>query len=98
MFFVVLLSWVAAGLVVGFIASKAVNLRGDDPRLGIGSAVAGALLVAAIFSMVRGYPMTVWALGPFVAAAIGGVVAVIVWHAIRSRSISHDRYVPRQSN
>jgi uncharacterized membrane protein YeaQ/YmgE (transglycosylase-associated protein family) len=98
MFFVVLLSWIAAGLIIGAMASKAVNLRGDDPRFGIAAAVAGALLVAVIFSMVRGYAMTVWALWPFVVAVIGGVVGVVLWHVIRSRTISHDRYVPRQSN
>jgi uncharacterized membrane protein YeaQ/YmgE (transglycosylase-associated protein family) len=97
MFFVVLLSWVAAGLVIGFIASKAVNLRGDDSRLGIGAAVGGALLVAVIYSLVAGHPMVAWALRPFVAAVIGAVVGVILWHAIRSRTVSHDRYVPRRS-
>lgn len=97
MLFVVLLGWVVAGLLIGFIASKAVNLRGDDPRFGIGAAVAGALLVAVVFSLIGGYAMAIWALWPFVAAVIGGVVAVILWHAIRSRTISHARYVPRQS-
>jgi hypothetical protein len=97
MFFVILLSWVAAGLVTGFVISKLVNLRGDDPRLGMGVAVASAVVAAVIFSLARGYAMTIWALWPLVIALVAALVGTALWHVIRSRTISHDRYVPRQS-
>ena len=41
-----ILGWVAAGLLVGFIATKFVNLRGDDPRLGIGVSLGAPAYVA----------------------------------------------------
>jgi hypothetical protein len=97
MFFAVLLSWVAAGMVVGFVASKAINLRGDDPKLGIFAAVGAAVAAGIIYSMVSGTGMTVWTLWAQVAAAAGGLVGVVLWHAVRSRSITHEKYTSRRS-
>jgi hypothetical protein len=37
------ISWIAAGLIVGFAAGKLINLRGDDPNLGIGLSAATAI-------------------------------------------------------
>ena len=95
--FLGLLGWVVLGLIVGFVASKFVNLRGDDPRFGIGAAVAGAVLAGVIYSFATGTSFATWTLWAFLIAVAAAVVAVIVWHAVRSRSISHDRYVPRSS-
>jgi uncharacterized membrane protein YeaQ/YmgE (transglycosylase-associated protein family) len=95
MFFAVLLSWVAAGVIVGFVASKAVNLRGDDPKLGIFAAVGGAVAAGIIYSMASGTSMTTWTLWAQATALIGGLVGVVLWHAIRSRTITHERYTAR---
>jgi hypothetical protein len=97
MFFLVLLSWVVAGALVGFVASKVVNLRGDDPRLGIGAAVAGAVAGGVIYGVASGTGIATWSLWSVCAAAGGALVGVLGWHAVRSRSISHQRYVPRRS-
>jgi hypothetical protein len=97
MFFVIILSFIAAGAIVGFIATKAVNLRGDAPILSIGCAAAGGLVAGIIYGIASGNGVTTWSVWGVVTAAIGGLVAAVVWHVIRSRSISHDRYVPRQS-
>ena len=97
MFFAVMLSWVAAGVVVGFVASKAVNLRGDDPKLGIFAAMGGALAAGIVYSMVSGTSMTTWTVWGLAWAAAGGLVGVVLWHAIRSRSITHEKYTARRS-
>ena len=97
MFFAVLLSWVAAGLVVGFVASKIVNLRGDDPRFGIFAAVLGAVVTGVVYSLVTGSSVNLWTLWGNVYAAVGALVAVVAWHAVRSRSISHEKQTARRS-
>jgi uncharacterized membrane protein YeaQ/YmgE (transglycosylase-associated protein family) len=97
MFFLVILSWIAAGLVIGYIASRVVNLRGDDPRFGIGAAALGAVVAGVIYSVVTGTSIATWTLWGFVTAAVVALLTVVAWHLIRSRTISHERYVPRSS-
>jgi uncharacterized membrane protein YeaQ/YmgE (transglycosylase-associated protein family) len=97
MFFVVILSWIAVGLLVGFVATKAVNLRGDDPRLSMGATAVGGVAGGVIYSLISGTSFITWTLWAFVVAAIAAVVSSIVWHLVRSRSISRDVYVPRSS-
>ena len=95
--FLGLLGWVVVGVVVGFAVSKVINLRGDDPRFGIFAAVGGAVVAGVIYTVVSGAGVSAWNVWSILCAAIGSVVAVLLWHAIRSRTISHDRYVPRRS-
>jgi uncharacterized membrane protein YeaQ/YmgE (transglycosylase-associated protein family) len=95
--FVVLLSWIAAGLVIGFIASKVVSLRGDDPKFGIGAAVVGGFVAGLIYAFSSGVGVSVWTVWGVVWAAVGALIAVVAWHAVRSRSISTEKYVPRSS-
>ena len=95
--FVGLLGWVVVGLIVGFAVSKVVNLRGDDPRFGIFAAIGGAVLAGVIYTVVSGAGVSAWNVWSILSAAIGSVVAVLLWHLIRSRTISHERYVPRRS-
>ena len=97
MFAVVIGTWVITGLLVGVIATKFVNLRGDDPKLGFMAGVAGALVAGLTSSMVSGTGVSAWSWWSVLFAAVGAAVAVTVWHAVRSRSISHARYVPRRS-
>jgi uncharacterized membrane protein YeaQ/YmgE (transglycosylase-associated protein family) len=90
-------AWLVVGVVVGFVATKIVNLRGDDPRLSIGVAALGAIAGGAVYSMVSGETvgaLNVWGL---VSAAAGAVVGALVWHLVRSRFISHDGYTVRRS-
>ena len=45
--FIMLVSWIFVGTIVGYIASKNVKLRGDDPKVGIASGIgviAGGIL------------------------------------------------------
>ena len=97
MFFVVIASWIVTGLLVGFLGSKVVNLRGDDPKLGLGAAAAGALVAGILYAALGESGVGTWSWWGILYAAVGAAVAVVVWHAVRSRSISHERYVPRSS-
>ena len=89
--------WIVVGIIIGFIASKIVNLRGDDPRLSIGVAVGGAIVAAALYSIIAGASVTAWNPRSILFAGLGGVVGAVTWHAVRSRYISRERYVPRRS-
>ena len=90
-----ILGWTVVGLVVGLVASKAVNLRGDDPKLGMGAAAGGAILGGLLFSVIS--TTSGWNPWGLLWAAVGAVLGVIIWHAVRSRTISHDRQTQRSS-
>ncbi len=92
-----ILGWLVVGAVVGFIASKVINLRGDDPRLGIAASIGGAVVVAAIAAIVSGAGVMPWSPRSLAFAAGGAVVSVIVWHLVRSRYVSHASYTRRSS-
>ena len=89
--------WFVVGLIVGFVASKAVNLRGDDPKLGIAAACGGALLAGALYSMFSGSPVSAWNAWSLIYAAVGAVVLTVIWHLVRSRYISKSSYTVRRS-
>ena len=97
MVFLGFMEWIVVGLIVGFVASKMVNLRGDDPWLGIGVAVGGSVVFAALYSIIAGSAVHAWNPWCLLFAAAGGAVGALIWHGVRSRSISHDRYDPRRS-
>jgi uncharacterized membrane protein YeaQ/YmgE (transglycosylase-associated protein family) len=90
-------SWMAVGLVVGFIASKIVDLHGDDARLGPIAACGGAIIGGVLCAIFSGTGVSIgngWGL----AYATGGaVVAVVMWHAVRSRYVSRVPQTRRSS-
>lgn len=90
-------TWLITGIVVGFIASKIVNLRGDDPRLGMAAAAIAAIITGWLYCLIRGVAISGFNLRSIIAAAIAAVVVAIFWHLVRSRFISHDAYTTRQS-
>jgi len=92
-----IIGWIVVGLIVGFIGSKAVNLRGDDPRLGIGVACASALIGGIVYSVISGNSVDPWNPWSLIYAAIGGTVGMVIWHIVRSRSISHEGQTVRRS-
>ena len=90
-----IVGWVLIGLVIGFIATKFVNLNGDEPLIGIGVAVLGAAIGGALYLWLG--EAGAWSLWG-VACAVGGAVAAVgVYHAIRSRTISRDVQSVRRS-
>lgn len=95
---IVIISWLFLGLVVGFIASRIVDLRGDEPLIGIGAAVVGAVIGGLLYKMMATEAYVAWAVGNMLWAAIGAALAVTAFHLIRSRSIVKDRQSVRYSS
>ena len=92
-----ILAWIVVGLLVGFVASRVVNLRGDDARFGIGVAAGAALIGGILYTLISGDTVRAWNPWSLVFATIAGVVGAVVWHVIRSRYASHDRQSVRRS-
>ena len=81
-----IIAWIVIGLVTGQIASRFTKLNGDDPLLGIGVAVGGAVAAGWIFHAISGSPVSalnVW--GLFV-VAVGSSIAAAAWYVVRSRA------------
>ena len=97
MLFLVIVTWIVTGLLAGFIGSKIINLRGDDPKLGIGAAVGGGLVGGFLHAMIGPVGLSDWTIWAPIYAALGAVVALAVFHLIRSRTIGHERGTTRQS-
>ena len=93
----IIAAWLAAGLVVGFIVSRMIDLHGDDPRFGFAAACAGALVGAVGYTLASSASMSAWNLWSFVWAAVGAAVAVLIYHAVRSRFVSRDVGTRRSS-
>ena len=79
-----IVAWVVIGLIVGQIASKVAKLNGDDPVLGIGLGIVGAVIAGWVATGVSGSPAYgVWSL---LAAAVGATLAAVGWHIVRGRA------------
>ena len=89
--------WIVIGLVVGFLASKMVNLQGDDPLVGIACAVAGALAGGIAFSIISGRGVVAWDMWSLIVSAGGACAGAAAYHLIRSRSIGRERKSVRRS-
>ena len=81
-----IIGWIVIGLVVGRIASKIVNLQGDDPMLGIALGAVGGVIGGWVFSAISGSPVTTFNMWSLLAAAIGAALASAAWHVVRSRA------------
>jgi|RhiMethySRZTD1v2_1073278.scaffolds.fasta_scaffold772946_3 uncharacterized membrane protein YeaQ/YmgE (transglycosylase-associated protein family) len=92
-----IVGWIAVGLLVGFIATKAVNLHGDDPRLSSGVACGGALVAAILYTVISGAGVSPWNVWSLLFAVVGAVAGVVTWHVVRSRSVSREAYTTRRS-
>jgi uncharacterized membrane protein YeaQ/YmgE (transglycosylase-associated protein family) len=92
-----IIGWVIVGLAVGFIVSKVLNLHGDDPLLGIGASLAGAIVFAVLYTVISGAGVSSFNVWSLIFAAIGAGVGVGTWHLIRSRYVSHETYSRRRS-
>ena len=82
-----IVAWLVVGLIAGFIGSKIVNKTGEgiirDILLGIVGGVAGGWLIDFFFPQfhVEGGLN----LPSIIVAVIGGVILLVVYHAIRQR-------------
>ena len=82
-----IIAWIVLGLIAGFISSKLVNKTGEgfflDIALGIVGAVIGGWL-SNLFGMQGVTGLNVYSL---IVAVIGAVVFLVVYHAIRRRTV-----------
>jgi len=92
-----IIGWIVIGLIVGFIATKVVDLHGDDPRLGSAVACGGAILMATLYTLISGAGVSAWNIWSIAFAAIGAIAGVITWHLVRSRFVSREAYTTRRS-
>jgi uncharacterized membrane protein YeaQ/YmgE (transglycosylase-associated protein family) len=79
------LSWIAVGVLVAFIATKKVNLRGDDPIVDYCLSAAGGFIGGMIYHFIDGGPMAKFNFWTLIFAVIGAVIALTIWHIIRTR-------------
>jgi uncharacterized membrane protein YeaQ/YmgE (transglycosylase-associated protein family) len=80
------LLWTGIGLILGFVVSRMINLRGDDPRLGIAVSMIGAIVGGVVYRMFSAPETTVWtSLWNYLLPALFAVAALTVWHFVRTR-------------
>ncbi len=79
------IAWIVLGLVAGFIASKIVNKSGGGFFLDIVLGVIGAVVGGYLFQTFGMAGVTGVNLYSILVAAVGAVVVLAVYHAIRRR-------------
>ncbi|HEY1337459.1 MAG TPA: GlsB/YeaQ/YmgE family stress response membrane protein [Bryobacteraceae bacterium] len=77
------LAWIVLGLVAGFIGSKIVNKTGEGLVLDIILGVVGAFVGGWLFNQFGASGVTGLNLYSLMVAAIGAIVVLVVYHAIR---------------
>ncbi|HWD50207.1 MAG TPA: GlsB/YeaQ/YmgE family stress response membrane protein [Rhizomicrobium sp.] len=77
-----ILGWILLGLIAGFVASKAVNDKGEGCLLNIALGLVGAMVGGFIFTSIGGHGVGVFSLYSMFVAIIGAVVVLFLWHAV----------------
>jgi uncharacterized membrane protein YeaQ/YmgE (transglycosylase-associated protein family) len=75
--------WVILGTLLGFIASKIISLRGDDPRMGIAASAVGALIGGWLYSLFSGASVTAFNPKSLLFAAIAASLVLAAFHSWR---------------
>jgi uncharacterized membrane protein YeaQ/YmgE (transglycosylase-associated protein family) len=78
-----LLGWAVMGFITGFVGSKLVNLRGDDPQVDLIVGVLGAVFAGILCNILSGVGISGFTYWSFVAALAGAAAAVASWHTVR---------------
>lgn len=81
-----IIGWIVLGLIVGFIASKIVNKRGQDVVLDIFFGIIGARAGVFLFSIIGAAGITGFNLWSMFVAIVGTVVVLLLYHPISGRS------------
>ena len=79
------LAWIILGLIAGFIGSKVVNKTGEGMFLDIILGIVGAIVGGWIFSAFGAQGVTGLNVYSIIVAAIGAIVALVVYHALFRR-------------
>ncbi|MGZ6212587.1 MAG: GlsB/YeaQ/YmgE family stress response membrane protein [Candidatus Binataceae bacterium] len=80
-----ILAWLIVGLIAGFIGSKIVNHSGEGLVRDILLGIVGAIIGGAIFQQLGYAGVTGVNLPSILIAAIGAVLVLVVFHAIRGQ-------------
>ncbi len=79
------LAWIALGLIAGFIGHKLVNKSGGGILADIVLGVIGAFLGGFLFNLFGATGITGFNLWSILVAAVGSIVLLVGYHAIRDR-------------
>ena len=82
-----IIAWIVLGLIAGFIGSKLVNKRGEGFFLDIALGIVGAVIGGWLFNLFGMQGVTGLNVYSLVVAVIGAVVFLVVYHAIRRRTV-----------
>jgi uncharacterized membrane protein YeaQ/YmgE (transglycosylase-associated protein family) len=82
------MGWIILGLLIGFIASKSLNLGDDDPKMGIAMAGGAGLIGGWLYSLFSGSQVTGFNGHSLMYAALAAIATLVTWHAIRRHSFS----------
>jgi uncharacterized membrane protein YeaQ/YmgE (transglycosylase-associated protein family) len=82
-----IIAWIVLGLIAGFIGSKLVNKEGEGFFLDVVLGIVGAVIGGWLFSLFGKHGVTGLNLYSLVVAVIGAVVFLLVYHAIRRRTV-----------
>jgi len=77
------LAWIILGLIAGFIGSKIVNKTGEGIFVDIILGIVGAFVGGWLFTMFGASGVTGLNVYSVLVAAIGAIVVLVVYHAIR---------------
>jgi uncharacterized membrane protein YeaQ/YmgE (transglycosylase-associated protein family) len=78
------LAWILVGLIGGYLASRVVNRSGQGLLRDIFLGIIGGIVGGIIFRAVGHYGVTGFNLWSILVAFIGGVVVLLLYHAVRA--------------
>jgi uncharacterized membrane protein YeaQ/YmgE (transglycosylase-associated protein family) len=81
-----ILGWIVVGALAGWIASLAVHSRGQGCIVNIALGLVGAVVGGFLFRQLSGFSYeTTGFVASTLVAAIGAVIVLLLWNAIRRR-------------
>jgi len=83
---VAIIVWIVLGLIISLVVTRFVNVRNDDPRVGVVVGVAGAVICGGLYSVIRGAGGTAFDLWSLLFAGLGTFVGLAIWHVKRWRA------------
>jgi uncharacterized membrane protein YeaQ/YmgE (transglycosylase-associated protein family) len=80
-----IIAWIFVGLIGGYLASRIVNKTGEGLLPDILLGVLGGFVGGMIFRAFGGHGVTGFNIWSIVVAFVGGVMVLVVYHAIRGQ-------------
>jgi uncharacterized membrane protein YeaQ/YmgE (transglycosylase-associated protein family) len=78
------LTWILVGLIGGYLASRVVNKSGQGLLRDIFLGIIGGIVGGIIFRAVGNHGVTGFNLWSILVAFVGGVVVLLLYHAVRA--------------